>query len=35
MNVLIDILSKVLKNLCINLKYNETDPSLETEVYNF
>lgn len=31
MNVLIDILSRVLKNLCNNLKYNETEPSLETE----
>ena len=32
MNVLIDILSKVLKNLCQNLKYNETEPAVETEV---
>jgi hypothetical protein len=32
MNVLIDILSKVLKNLCHNLKYSETEPSVETEV---
>lgn len=31
MNVLIDILSKVLKNLCQNLKYSETEPSVETE----
>jgi len=31
MNVLIDILSRVLKNLCNNLKYNETEPSIETE----
>jgi len=31
MNVLIDILSRVLKSLCNNLKYNETEPALETE----
>jgi len=31
MNVLIDILSKVLKNLCHNLKYNEQENSIETE----